>query len=90
MSKFKSQTANMNKRILGQYGVDLDKNPSKGYLFEQADISWKSNKYAKAAGGKGSQVQQMFSDQSLFKAYRKRTRKMHQKMMEQEQTQLTE
>lgn len=64
--------------------IDLEANPDKGYLFEQADNSWKTGKYATVTkyDKVGTQFNQ-FSDDSLFRAYRKRTRKMHEKMQAQ-------
>ena len=81
--------------IKNQYGIDLQARPERGYLFEQADVSWRSGKFCQPSA-KSRQTQESFknvafADDNLFRAYKKRTRKMHSKMLKAEdEVELTE
>ena len=65
----------LKKRISQQYQVDTD---TQGYLFESAIQSKRSGLFAKRAKGTGNYTfgWDVFNDDSLYRAYNKRTKKL--------------
>lgn len=74
-ARYAKEQSELNKRIKKQYGPDLEADPSRGYLFEQADISWRSGRFCQPSSKKDKLGENwnVFSDDSLYRAYKKRT-----------------